>query len=101
MMQTVQLAIADGMYAAALRDALSHSCAWHVEAVGRPDSSQQCAMVLNHAALERLPLPLDNPERIVLITHRDPHLMAEAWEAAVVCVVSDQDPINTRLEAHI
>jgi len=99
MMQTVQLAIADGMYAAALRDALSHSCAWHVKAVGRPDPSQQCVMVLDQAALERLPLPLDNPERIVLITQRDPHLMAEAWEAGVVSVVSEQDPISTVLLA--
>lgn len=99
MMQTVQLAIADGMYAAALREALSHSCAWHIEAVGRPDPSRQCVMVLDRAALERLPLPLDNPERIVLITRRDPRLMAEAWEAGVVSVVSEQDPISTVLLA--
>jgi hypothetical protein len=99
MMQTVQLAIADGMYAAALREALSLSCAWRVEAVGRPDPSRQCVMVLDQAALERLPLPLDNPERIVLITQRDPHLMAEAWEAGVVSVVSEEDPISTVLLA--
>ena len=70
MMQTVQLAIADGMYAAALREALSRSCAWHVESVGRPDPSQHCVMVLDQSALGRLPLPLSNPERIVLITHK-------------------------------
>ncbi len=99
MMQTVQLAIADGMYAAALREALSLSCAWHVEAVGKPDPSRQCVMVLDQAALERLPMPLANPERIVLITQRDPHLMAEAWDAGVVSVVSEQDPISTVLLA--
>jgi hypothetical protein len=99
MMQTVQLAIADGMYAAALREALSHSCAWHVEAVGKPDPSRQCVMVLDQAALERLPMPLANPERIVLITERDPQLMAEAWDAGVVSVVSEQDPISTVLLA--
>ena len=70
MMQTVQLAIADGMYAAALREALSRSCAWHVESVGAPDPSQHCVLVLDEAALERLPLPLSNPERIVLITQQ-------------------------------
>ena len=53
-------------------------------------------MVLDQAALERLPLPLANPERIVLITQRDPHLMAEAWEAGVVSVVSEQDPDQHR-----
>src|SRR5450756_2079378 len=99
MMQTVQLAIADGMYAAALREALSRSCAWHVESVGRPDPSQHCVMVLDQSALGRLPLPLSNPERIVLITHKDAQLMAEAWEAGIVSVVSEQDPISTVLLA--
>jgi hypothetical protein len=99
MMQTVQLAIADGMYAAALREALSRSCAWHVESVGRPDPSQHCVMVLDQSALEQLPLPFSNPERIVLITRKDAQLMAEAWEAGIVSVVSEQDPISTVLLA--
>lgn len=99
MMQTVQLAIADGMYAAALREALSRTCAWHVESVGRPDPAQHCVMVLDQSALERLPLPFSNPERIVLITRKDTQLMAEAWEAGIVSVVSEQDPISTVLLA--
>ena len=99
MMQTVQLAIADGMYAAALREALSRSCAWHVESVNRPDPSQRCVTVIDQAALEQLPLPLSNPERIVLITQRNPRLMAEAWDAGVVSVVSEQDPVSTVLLA--
>ena len=99
MMQTVQLAIADGMYAAALREALSRSCAWHVESVTAPDPSQHCVLVLDQSSLEQLPLPLSNPERIVLITHRDAQLMAEAWEAGIVSVVSEQDPISTILLA--
>ena len=99
MMQTVQLAIADGMYAAALREALSRSCAWHVESVGRPDPTQHCVMVLDQSALERLTLPFSNPERIVLITHKDTQLMAEAWEAGILSVVSEQDPISTVLLA--
>jgi hypothetical protein len=99
MMQTVQLAIADGIYAAALREALCRSCAWHVESVSRPDPSQPCVMVLDQSALQCLPLPLSNPERIVLITHKDTQLMAEAWEAGIVSVVNDQDPISTVLLA--
>ena len=99
MMQTVQLAIADGIYAAALREALSHSCPWRVESVSRPDPSQRCVTVIDQAALERLPLPLSNPERIVLITQRNPRLMAEAWEAGVVFVVSEHDPVSTVLLA--
>jgi hypothetical protein len=99
MMQTIQLAIADGMYAASLREALSRSCAWHIESVGRPDPTQHCVMVLDPSTLEQLPLPLSNPERIVLISHRDSQLMAEAWEAGIVSVVSEQDPISTVLLA--
>jgi hypothetical protein len=99
MMQTVQLAIADGMYAAALRESLSRSCAWHVESVTAPDPSQPCVLVLDQSAFEQLPLPLSNPERIVLITHKDAQLMAEAWEAGIVSVVSEQDPISTILLA--
>ncbi|MEO8371727.1 MAG: hypothetical protein ABI806_21240 [Candidatus Solibacter sp.] len=99
MMQTVQLAIADGVYAAALREALSHTCAWHVESVGCPDPSQHCVLVLDQAGLELLPPPLSNPERIVLIAQRDSRQMAEAWDAGIVSVVSAQDPMSTVLLA--
>jgi hypothetical protein len=99
MMQTVQLSIADSVYAASVREALSRSCAWHVESVDRPDPSQHCAMVLDETAFERLPLPLSNPERVVLITRKNPQLLAQAWEAGIVSVVSEEDPINTVLLA--
>jgi hypothetical protein len=99
MMQTVQLAITDGVYAAAVHEALSHSCAWHVESVERADPAQHCVLVLDQPALERLPLPLANPERIVLIVHKDPQLLAQAWDAGIVSVVSEEDPINTVLLA--
>ncbi len=99
MMQTVQLAITDGVYAAAVRDALSHSCAWHVESVDRADLARPGVLVLDQPALERLPLPLANPERIVLVVHKDPQLLAQAWEAGIVSVVSEEDPMNTVLLA--
>ena len=66
MMQTVQLSISDAAYAATVREALSRSCAWHVESVDRADPSQHCVLVLDETALARLPLPLSNPERVVL-----------------------------------
>ena len=99
MMQTVQLSITDSVYAASVREALSRSCAWHVESVDRPDPSQHCAMVLDETAFVRLPLPLSNPERVVLITRKNPELLAQAWEAGIVSVVSEEDPINTVLLA--
>ncbi len=99
MMQTVQLSIADCAYAAAIREALSRSCAWHVETVDRPDLSQQCVLVLDEVAFARLPLPLSNPQRVVLITRKDPQLLAQAWEAGIVSVVSQEDPTSTVLLA--
>jgi hypothetical protein len=99
MMQTVQLSIADCAYAATIREALSRSCAWHVETVDRPDPLQQAVLVLDETAFARLPLPLSNPERVVLITRKDPQSLAEAWEAGIVSVVSQEDPTNTVLLA--
>jgi hypothetical protein len=98
-MQTVQLSIADGQYAAAVREVLSRSCAWHVETVDSPDARQQCVLVLDEFALARLPLPLSNPERIVLIARKNPRVLAEAWEAGIVSVISADDPISTALLA--
>ena len=72
MMQTVQLSIADG----AMRPRSGKP--WPAVAPGTsnpstvPDPSQQCVLVLDEAAFARLPLPLSNPERVVLITRKDP-----------------------------
>jgi len=102
MMQTVQLSIADALYAATVREALTRSCAWHVEAVERPDLSRHDVMVLDEQAFARLPLPLSNPERVVLIAHKEPQapqFLAQAWEAGIVSVVSAEDPLNTVLLA--
>jgi hypothetical protein len=101
-MQSVQLSIADGRYAAIVREALSRSCAWQVEAVERPDLSRHGVMVLDEQAFARLPLPLPDPGSVVLIAHKEPwasQFLAQAWEAGIVCVVSEEDPINTVLLA--
>ena len=99
MLQTVQLSIGDGRYAAAVREAVARSCAWRVELVDQPDLSRNGVLVLDEASFERLPLPLLNPERIVLIMRREPGLLAEAWDAGIVSVVSEGDPLNTVLLA--
>ena len=95
----VQLALADGVYAAALREALCRSCAWRIESVLTPDPSEDCVLVLDEAAFENLLLPLSHPERIVLITGREPQLLAQAWDAGLVSVVSQRDPTSTVLLA--
>src|SRR5579872_4626395 len=102
MIQSVQLSIADALYAASVREAISRSCAWHVEAVERPDLSRHDVMVLDEQAFARLPLPLCNPERVVLIAHKEQQVsevLAQAWEAGIVSVVSEADPLNTVLLA--
>jgi hypothetical protein len=99
MMQRVQLSVADAKYAAALREALSRSCAWPVDLVDRPDFSKPSVLVLDEFAFARLPLPLSNPERIVVICQPDPQLLAQAWEAGIVSVLSKDDSVGTILLA--
>src|SRR5262245_49229800 len=99
MQQTVQLSIADREYAAAVREALGRSCAWEIETVDVPDPSRHCGMVLDEVAFQRLQAPVFNPERVVLIIRKRPDLLAEAWNAGIVSIVGDQDPINTVLLA--
>lgn len=99
MMRTVQLAVADAVYSATLRDALARSGPWHVESVDRPDPSQRCVLVMDQANFARLPLPLAHPERVVLISRQDPQLLAQAWDAGIVSVASVEDSLATVLLA--
>ena len=98
-MRTIQLSIADAGYAAALRQALTHTGPWHVKMVDRPDPAMPGVLVLDESSFERLPLPLINPERVVLITQQDPQLLARAWDASIVSVLSTQDSLPTVLLA--
>lgn len=98
-MQTVQLAIADPVYTAALRDALTRSGPWQVVLTQQPDPRQKGVLVLDEDALDRLPLPLPSPERVVLITDKDPQHLSRAWDAGIVSVVSHKDPATTVLLA--
>ena len=95
MMRTVQLSIADAGYAAALREALGRTGPWHVEMVDRPDPAVPCVLVLDEFSFARLPLPLTDPGRVVLISPQDPQLLARAWDARIVSVVSTGDSIPT------
>jgi hypothetical protein len=99
MMHTVQLSIADAEYASAVREALARSGPWHLDTVDRPDPSQPSVLVVDEDAFHRLPMPLPHPEQVVLITRKAPNLLAQAWDAGIVSVVSEDDPINTVLLA--
>lgn len=95
MINTIQLALGDPVYAAVLRDALTRSGPWNIVSVQMPDPRQKGVLVLDENALDRLPLPLPNPERIVLVTHKDPQHLSAAWDAGIVSLVSVDDPPNT------
>jgi len=98
-MRTVQLSIADAGYAAALREALTRTGPWHVEVVDRPDPALPCVLVLDESSFERLSLPVTNPERVVLISQQAPQLLARAWDARIVSVLSTEDSLPTVLLA--
>jgi hypothetical protein len=99
MMQTVQLAMADSAYAAALRDALVRSGPWHVQSVDAPDPSAGCVLVMDEESLNRVRLPLPYPERVVLVTRKDPEKLSNAWDAGIVSLVSADEPFTTVLLA--
>ena len=98
-MQTVQFALADAAYSAALRDALVRSGPWHVLRVEDPDPSQMCVVVMDEDTFNRSLMPLSHPERVVLITRKDPQHLSRAWDAGIVSVVSVDDAPNTVLLA--
>lgn len=98
-MQIVQLAIMDSAYEEALREALVRSGPWHVECVDAPKAGDKCVLVMDEACLNRLSLPLPYPERIVLLTRKDPAKLSHAWEAGIVSLVSPDDPPGTVLLA--
>src|SRR5215813_1986439 len=98
-MQSVQFALEDAAYSSALREALVRCGPWHVERVEDPDPSQMCVVVMDEDAFNRSLLPLSHPERVVLITRKDPQHLSRAWDAGIVSVVSVDDAPNTVLLA--
>jgi hypothetical protein len=98
-MEVIQVAISNSPYAVALREVLVRSGNWEVECVEAPDLTRDGVMVLDCDHLSRLPLPLVNPERVVLLARRDAHSLSRAWDAGVNSVIFDRDPLNTAVLA--
>jgi hypothetical protein len=99
MMDTVQLSIHDAPYAAALRQLLEQNGLRRIRTVDSPDPAEDGVIVVDCGALNRLQLPLENPERIVLITRNEPRHLAQAWNAGIRSVVFCEDPLNTAVLA--
>ena len=98
-METVQLAITNGTYATTLRELLARNAGWKALIVESPNTRAEGVIVLDTLALESLPSGFPNPERVVLITQNEPQLLARAWEAGIVSVVFENDPMDTALLA--
>lgn len=98
-METVQLTITDAPYASALRDLLERSGTLAVCCVDVPDPKQDGVIVVDSDGLDRLPSPLLNPERVVLITRNDSEHLSQAWNAGIRSVVFNEDPLSTAVLA--
>jgi hypothetical protein len=98
-MEMVQLTIGDAPYASALRKMLEGSGAMPVRCVEVPDPEREGVIVVDCAGLDRLPVPLANPERVVLITRNDSEHLSRAWNAGIRSVVFDEDPLSTAVLA--
>ncbi len=98
-METVQLAIADTSYAAALREMLERGGTREVRRVEIPDPDREGVIVVDPEGLDRLPLSLIKPDRVVLVTRNDPSQLSRAWNAGIRSVVFSDDPLNTAVLA--
>lgn len=98
-MEMVQLTIGDTPYASALRELLERSGAAQVRCVEVPDPEHEGVIVVDCAGLDCLPVPLANPERVVLITRNDSEHLSRAWNAGIRSVVFDEDPLSTAVLA--
>ena len=98
-MEIVQITLTDASYANALRELLERGGVREVRSVEAPDQQLDGVIVVDPDALDSLPFPLDNPERIVLITSNDPQHLSSAWNAGIRSVVFSQDPLATAVLA--
>lgn len=100
-MSTVQLAIRNPRYAAALADLLHRDAAHEVIFVDRPDLGVDGVIVVDGDRAENLLLFEAQPERFVVVTRKDAGLLAKVWDAGVRHVVFEEDSPSTALLAVI
>jgi hypothetical protein len=98
-METIQVAIANASYATALRELLARNAGWRILSVEAPDPRIEGVIVVDSQSLDGLPRAMENPQRVVLITPNEAAHLAKAWEAGIVSVVFEDDPINTAILA--
>ena len=98
-METLQLAVGNSAYATALKEALLRGGGWDLVLAEIPDTALGGVLVVDSDALDRMPLPIRDTERVVLVTHNDAEHLSRAWEAGIVSVVFENEPVSTALLA--
>ena len=98
-METIQVAIANASYSTALRDLLARNAGWRILSVEAPDPRMEGVIVVDSKSIDGLPSAIENPQRVVLITPNEAPHLAKAWEAGIVSVVFEDDPMNTAILA--
>jgi hypothetical protein len=90
-MPTVQLAIRNRRYAAALAELLQRDGLHTVVLVEAPDLKVDGIIALDGDKTENLLLFETQPERFVVITRKDAGLLTQVWDAGVRHVVFEED----------
>jgi hypothetical protein len=90
-MSTVQLAIRNRSYAAALAELLQRDGSHKVVLAETPDLNVDGIIALDGDKTENLLLFEAQPERFVVITRKDAGLLAQVWDAGVRHVVFEED----------
>lgn len=97
-MSSVQIALSDTAYRRALIERLGETD-YTARSVDRPEPSTDDVLVVDVDHLRMLPLPIDNPERVVMIADRAAGHFSEAWDAGVSSVVDRRDSLGTAVMA--
>ena len=103
MIERIQLALTDASYRERLRQELGTSVADEVVSVEEVDPHSRGVIVVDPGHLLRLPFPLQDPERVVLVTEERPSrhssVLDRAWQAGVQSIVSTKDSLSVAVLA--
>lgn len=100
-MSTIQLAIQNQRYSAALAVLLRQDGSHHVAVVEKPDLDLEGIIVMDGSRVENLFLFQAEPERFVVIARKDAAFLSRVWDAGVRHVVFEEDSPTTALLAVI
>ena len=94
-MKTVQVAIRDAECSQGICNVLRREGRHTVVVVDEPDLSLEGVIVLDCEHLDRVGSFADQPDRLVLVTRKDPDRLARIWNAGIRHVVFEDDSPNT------